>query len=180
VAIINGKVYGSKASAYQVLVRSAYDQWNQDGSVLLSRRPPLTAEFASHNGEVRFENPLTGQMDTGADIRGHFFDSAVQAEEKGWTQQEHDDVVAVLDRLCVQDPEHIWAHSVAKAGKPWPTYDGVHHNQVPVLAEQLGLVAEALTYEQQNANRASVVAKLSEILERLSVQEGAEEALTAA
>jgi hypothetical protein len=180
VAIKNGKTYRSKASAYQVLVRPKFDQWNQDGSVLINTRPPLTAEFAYHNGEVRFQNPLTGQMDTGADIRGHFFDSAAQAEQKGWTQDEHDEVVAVLDRLCASDPEHIQPHSAAKAEKPWPTYDAAHHNQIPVLAEQLGLVVEALTYEQENANRPSVVEKLSEIVQRAADQEGAEDALTAA
>lgn len=179
-AISNGKTYWSKASAYQVLVRPKQDEWNRDGSVLIGSRPPLTAEFAFHNGEYTFDNPLTGQQDRAADIRGHFFDSAQQAEEKGWTQEEHDEVVGVLDRLCLSDPEHIQPHSVAKAPAPWPTYDKAHHNQVPVLAEQLGLVAEALVYEQQNANRASVVAKLSEIVEREQAVEGAEDALTAA
>lgn len=179
-SIKNGKIYGSKASAYQVLVRSKKDVWNHDGSVLLDTRPPLTAEFAYHGGEFEFQNPLTGAMDRGADIRGHFFDSAQQAEEKGWSQEEHDMVVKIVDQKCQSEPEYVWEVSLAKAGKPWPTYDGVHHNQVPVLAEQLGLVAEALVYEAQNAARASVVEKLSEILARLQEQEGAEDALTAA
>ena len=178
--IANGKIYGSKASAYQVLVRPRKDIWNHDGSVLMDQRPALTAEFAFHGGEFPFENPLTGMNDTAADIRGHFFDSAQQAEEKGWTQEEHDMVVKVIDMKCKSEPEYVWEVSLAKAEKPWPTYDTAHHNQVPALAEQLGLVEQALVYEQQNSNRASVVAKLSEILERQSDQDGAEEALTAA
>jgi hypothetical protein len=179
-AISNGKVYGSKAAAYQVLVRPQKDSWNHDGSVLLDTRPALTAEFAFHGGEFTFDNPLTGNKDVGADIRGHFFDSAQQAAEKGWSQEEHDVVVNALDRLCVSTPEYVWEVTMSKVAAPWPTYDKAHHNQIPVLAEQLGLVAEALAYEQQEQNRPSVVAKLSELVNALQASEGAEEALTAA
>lgn len=175
-AITNGKVYGSKASAYQVLVRPRKDVWNHDGSVLLDTIQPLTAEFAYHGGEFTFHNPLTGSQDIGADIRGHFFDSAQQALEKGWTQEEHDMVVNALDRKCQTEPEYVWEVTLATVTAPWPTYDKAHHNQIPVLAEQLGLVAEALAYEQQQQQRPSVVAKLTELLQA----EVSDEELTAA
>lgn len=158
--IQNGKVYGSKASAYQVLVRPKIDKWNHDGTVLLDTRPPLTAEFAYHGGEFTFHNPLTGATDVGADIRGHYFDSAQQAEEKGWSQEEHDLVVQAIDRKCKSEPEYVWEVTLAKAEKPWPTYDETHHNQIPTLAKTLGLVAETLLYEEQNKNRESVLEKL--------------------
>jgi hypothetical protein len=163
-AIQNGKIYGSKASAYQVLVRPPKNVWNHDGSVLMDTVPALTAEFAFHGGEFTFHNPLTGSQDVGADIRGHFFDSAQQAAEKGWSQEEHDIVVKILDQQCQRTPEYVWEVTVQKAQAPWPTYDKAHHNQIPVLAEQLGLVAEALVYEQQNQNRPSVVEKLTALL----------------
>lgn len=179
-AIKNGKVYGSKASAYQVLVRPRKDIWNHDGSVLIDQRDPLTAEFAFHGGEFTFHNPLTGSQDIGADIRGHFFDSAQQAEEKGWTQEEHDMVVAALDRKCKTESEYVWEVTLSKVAAPWPTYDTTPHGQVVTLAEQLGLVAEALAYEQQEKNRPSVVEKLTELVNEAQAVDAAAEELTAA
>lgn len=179
-AIKNGKVYGSKASAYQVLVRPRKDIWNHDGSVLIDTRPALTAEFAFHGGEFTFHNPLTGSQDIGADIRGHFFDSAQQAEEKGWTQEEHDSVVNALDRQCVATSEFVWEVTMAKVVAPWPTYDSAHHNTIPQLAETLGLVGEALAYEQQEKNRPAVVEKLTELVNAAQVQDDAADLLTAA
>lgn len=174
--IKNGKVYGSKASAYQILVRPRRDVWNHDGSILMDTIQPLTAEFAYHGGEFTFHNPLTGSQDIGADIRGHFFDSAQQAEEKGWTQEEHDAVVAAVDRKCKSEPEYVWEVTLAKAEKPWPTYDETHHNQVPTLAATLGLVAAAIAYEEQNKARESVLEKLREAVP----QETAAEEIVAA
>jgi len=156
-AIKNGKVYGSKASAYQILVRPKRDIWNHDGTVLMDSVPPLTAEFAYHGGEFSFHNPLTGSQDIGADIRGHYFDSAQQAEEKGWSQEDHDLVVLKVDQKCKTEPEYVWEVTLAKAEKPWPTFDETHHNQIPTLAITLGLVAEALVYEEQNKNRQQIL-----------------------
>jgi len=47
-----------------------------------------------------------------------------------------------------------------KAVKPWPSYDDTHHNKVASLASELGLVPEALAYEQENKQRASVLEQL--------------------
>jgi len=163
-AIKNGKVYGSKASAYQILVRPKRDKWNHDGTVLMETFLPLTAEFAYHGGEFTFHNPLTGSQDVGADIRGHFFDSAQQAEEKGWTQEEHDLVVNAVDRKCKTEPEYVWEVTLAKAEKPWPTYDEMHHSKIVETAITLGLVAESLAYEEQNKNRPSIVEGLTDAL----------------
>lgn len=179
-AIKNGKIYGSKASAYQVLVRPRKDIWNHDGSVLIDQRDPLTAEFAFHGGEFTFHNPLTGADDVGADIRGHFLDSAQQAEEKGWTQEEHDMVVQALDRKCKSEPEYVWEVTLSKVAAPWPTYDSAHHNTIPQLAETLGLVGEALAYEQQEKNRPAVVEKLTELVNAAQAQDDAADLLTAA
>lgn len=179
-SVKNGKVYGSKASAYQVLVRPRKDVWNSDGSVLLETRPALTAEFAFHGGEFTFENTLTGATDVGADIRGHFFDSAQQAIEKGWTQEEHDVVVLMLDQLCERTPEYVWEVSLSKAVAPWATYDEMHHKQIVPTAEATGFVVEALAYEQQNKNRAEIVERLTELVNASQEQDVAEDALTAA
>ena|SRR5690242_12277583 len=47
-----------------------------------------------------------------------------------------------------------------KAQKPWPSYDTTHHNKIAALASELGLVSEALAYEQENKQRASVIEQL--------------------
>ena len=179
-AIKNGKQYQSKAAAYQILIRPEIKKWDATGSVVIDTVPPLTAEFAKHLGEFGFTNPMTGGQDTAADIRGHFFDSAQQAEEKGWSQEEHDLVVRVVDGVCAQQPEYVWEWVQQHAPKPWPTYDEVHHKSIPGLAEQLGLVAEALAYEEQTKNRREVVEKLVDILDAAADADAAEDALTAA
>lgn len=169
--ILNGKVYRSKYAAYQVLVRPRQDVWGgPDKTVLVDQIPPLTADFAQHGAEYKVEAP-DGSEYTASSINGHFFDSAAAAEALGWSQAEHDAVVAALDRVCAQRPEEVWAHVLPKAEKPWPTYDDTHHKAIPGLAEQLGLVAEALAYEQENKARGEVVASLTEKLEAQNAEE---------
>lgn len=173
--IKNGKIYGSKASAYQVLVRPERKVWSQDGAVLIDTHPPLTAEFAYHGGEFKFQNHLTGAEDIGADIRGNFFDSAQQAFDKGWSQEDHDTVVKVLDGLCNTVPEYIWHVEMAKAAAPWPTYDTTPYGKVAELAVTLGLTAEALNYERENKARQSVIEGLEAALPKEASTETAEE-----
>lgn len=57
-------------------------------------------------------------------------------------------------------------HEAPKINAPWPTYDTTHHNQVPVIASQIGMVAEAIAYEtrgREGGPRESVVKKLAEL-----------------
>ena len=51
-----------------------------------------------------------------------------------------------------------------KVQKPWPSYDDTHHNKIASLASELGLVTEALAYEQDNKQRASVIEQLEVVL----------------
>lgn len=157
--IKNGKLYGSKASAHQHIVQDREPKrWNALGDPVEWTKP-LVAEFAQHGGTFTFHNHLTGATDTAADIRGHYFDSAAQAMEKGWTQEEHDIVVEALDLLC-QRYGGVWEIQHAKAALPWPTYDDTHHSQIAKFAAGVGLVSEALAYERENKNRPGVVKEL--------------------
>lgn len=174
--ITGGKLYGSRASAFRAQIQGRNPiRWNAIGSPIEWTKE-LTAEFAYHGGEVQVFNTLENRQDTGAVILGNAFDSAAQAEEKNWTQEEHDLVVQELDRLCEVMPGEVWVITAPKAEKPWPKYDDTHHNQIPVLADQLGNADVALTYERQNKNRPAVVEKLEEIL----VKQQSEQELTAA
>lgn len=168
-------LFQSKYAAYQVLVRSKRDKWDATGSVIIDTVPALTAEFAKHGAEFEWQDD-TGATRKGADIRGHFFDIDAAAEENQWSDEDKELVRTTLLRLCKLAPGDIWVHSVAPAVAPWPTYDSTHHNKIPVLAEELGLLDEAITYESQNKKRDSVIAALEE---RKQVQKAAAE-LTAA
>lgn len=154
-------LFGSRAAAYQVLVRSKRDKWDATGSVIIETVPALTAEFAKHLGEFDWTDD-SGANRRGAHIVGHFFDLESAAEENNWSDEEKELVRTTLLRLCKLSPGDIWVHETARAAAPWPTYDQTHHNKIPVLAEELGLLDEAITYESQNKNRDSVIAALEE------------------
>lgn len=46
--------------------------------------------------------------------------------------------------------------------KPWPSYNSTHHFKIPALAAELGLLDEALAYEQANKARQGVIEALEE------------------
>src|SRR5262249_1405265 len=150
-----------------------------DGVTPVSELRELTAEFAMHRGEFQYTD-IDGLTQTGADIAGHYFDLDGQAAQKGWTDEEKELVANRLLRAGGQFPGELRLHTKAPAVKPWPKYDEAHHNQVPVLAEQLGLVAEALAYERENKNRGSVVEKLEELLTQVPAASEQVEELSAA
>lgn len=58
----------------------------------------------------------------------------------------------------------MWIHRPPKTEPPWPTYDDTHPNAIAGIAKSVGLVAEAITYEQRREGgpRESVLKKLEE------------------
>ena len=167
--------FQSKAAAYQVLVRPERKRWSPDGTVVLETFPPLTAEFGIWESEYSYQDPMTGQIEKGANVRGHFFDTEIAQEQLGWSDEDRETVEKVLVGLCNKMPEYIWPYKETPIAAPWPTYDKTHHNEIPSFAEKLGLAESALAYERQNKNRDSVVEKLESLLK----QDVAEEELTA-
>lgn len=156
-------MFYSPIAAFQVICRPKTELVTPTGVVYDEIRE-LLAEFAIHGAEYSYTT-ADGFTERASDIRGHFFDLDAQAEQKGWDDDEKEIVARHLLRvICPTQPEFCQLHTEAPAGKPWPTYDSTHHNQIPTLAETLGLVAEALTYERQNKNRESVIVKLNELL----------------
>jgi hypothetical protein len=145
-------IFKSKFAGFRVKVRSEASVVHPSTGVVINKIPGLVCEFAEFGPEYDFEDP-DGNMSTAADIRGHTFDTDAAAQQQNWTVDEKDTVETVLLSWCGKWPEAVWLHSEAPAAKPWPTYDEAHHKSIPGLAEQLGLVAEALAYEQQNKKR---------------------------
>jgi hypothetical protein len=154
-------LFGSRYAAYRVKIRSERKVWNAAGTAIMEVVPEIVAEFARHGGEFDYQDE-TGMTRKGAIINGYFFDLDVAADENGWTNEEKEMVRTVLLRQCKKTPADVWVHESPKAVIPWPTYDSTHHNKIPVLAEELGLVAEAIAYEAGNKNRESVIAALEE------------------
>lgn len=91
------------------------------------------------------------------------------ANEQEWTDEDKEFVTNAIDaHLKKPSFTDFWIHEAPKPGKPWPTYDDTHHNQVPIVAQATGMVREALVYEERGrpgGPRESVVKKLSELLE---------------
>ncbi len=180
--------FGSRASCYYVCVQAKEPKYLPGTATIVGHSKEILAEFGVHEGEYvvldtngePMIDPHTGiQVGRTANVRGHYFDSRAQQQQKNWTDEEHDRVVARLQHLCVQEPQDIWALSDVKLGQPWPTYDTTHHNTIPQTAASIGLLGEALNYETQNRNRDSVVAKLRDLIEADTRERAAEEALVA-
>lgn len=152
--------FKSKFKAFQAICRHGRIEYHPVTGTPIGEIKPLIADFAIHGGEYNVIDPETGAMNTFADIRGHFYDLDVDAEQKGWTDDEKEAVRRRLLVLAEKWPEAVQVHSAPKAQIPWPTYDSVHHSKVASLAADLGLVGEALAFERENKARPSVIAEL--------------------
>jgi hypothetical protein len=110
-------------------------------------------------------------------IQGGVFDSEDAQKRLNWSDEERQIVEQRLLELILNPPDGASRGDVAlyeppKPTPPWPTYDSVHHNKIPTLAGELGLIEQAITYEQRTKRRESVLRALE--AKRLEL-EGAEE-----
>lgn len=175
-----GKQYGTKASAFYTIVQAADPIRHPRTGDIIGYQKELIAEAAVHGKEVNVTGPDGSTLKVG-DVRGHFIDTAAQAEAKGWTDEERERVEARLDFWCEQQPGQIWHLEEAKVPAPWPTYDEMHGNAIAPFAKQAGMVAEALAYERQRENpRQGTIATLEEMLAAERQDALDEAALTAA
>lgn len=166
--------YGSVYKAFRVNIRPEVKEYHPTMGVVLKTTPEMVAEFAVHRPEVEVETDAG--MERYGDISGHFYDLDVDAEAKGWTDEEYQIALARLDALCNTWPEAIWRLEPVAPTAPWATYDSIDANRVAVFAGELGLVREALAYEKATQNRKAVVTAL----EKQLATEKVEEELTAA
>lgn len=167
-------LFESKPSAFEVLVRS--EQKIYQGGVHIDTVQALTASFATHEGEMTYEDE-DGSTTKVALIRGHFLDTHEAQIREGWTDEERVLVEKSLEMQCKKTPEWVWVKEIPKAVAPWPSYDKItNYLKVASLAEELGLVREALDYERATKNREGVVAELEKRLEDVAEVE----AMTAA
>lgn len=127
--------------------------------------PGITAEFGKLGAAYEYTDPLTGETGQGADISGHFFDTDLEAAEKGWDQDTKEMVERKLQALCRQQPERIQfrEREAVKAALPWPTYESMDAAAVVAFAKAAGLEDEALAYERENRDRPTVIDGLATV-----------------
>ena len=170
-------LFKSQFALFTKVVRHKIDIPHPTLPVTLQTIPRLAAEFGQASEEFDYEDH-EGRQARGVEIRGHYFDSNVAQEQLGWSDEEREEVEKSLLKLSVSWPEACQPVAERKAAAPWPTYDSTHHQKVVALAEELGLLAEAITYERQNKDRAVVVSQLEERL--VNAQKPVEEDLAVA
>lgn len=156
-------LYTSRHAGLSIKVRSGLTHRHPTTGDIIGETPAVWAFFGQPTGEVRFNNPLTGEMDTLETYMGGTFSISAAAEENGWDEDVQDMVRRRLDKLCEDRPGMIQRvdHVTPPAEKPWPTYDqATNVEQIAEMARQLGLVGKTLVYERENLGRAALIALL--------------------
>ncbi len=181
--------YGSRASMYYVCIQAREPEYLPGTATIVGHKKEILAEFGVADGEyvVTDKNgepmldPGTGlPIGRTANIRGHYFDSRAQQEQKGWTDEEHDRVVARLNYLCVREPQDIWALEDVRIGEPIPGWDKLSSARKAALAGELtGILEHALVYERQEAADPELVAKLEKKVAANAQEQALEESLVA-
>jgi hypothetical protein len=128
--------------------------------------PGYAVEFGRLGPEVTIRNPETGELETFADITGHFYDSDLAAQEHNFTPEQKDTVEQLLLMKCRTVPMYIQLVEKVRVPfpKPWHNYDEMSPEQVVDAAQLLELVPETVAYEQENGQRASILEVLEPIL----------------
>jgi hypothetical protein len=141
---------------------------NVDGLVLESKYPQLQFVIKGPMLEDwRDGHPVRRPKHIVIDFDRYLCELDVLSREQEWTDEDKvyvgKGIEAQFNNPTFRD---FWIHEAPKVPPPWPTYNETHHNQIPVIAQSIGLVAEALRYEQlgrEGGPRASVVEKLTAI-----------------
>lgn len=171
-------IFYSKFASLQILVRPQLRKAIETPvGPVVEEIPAISVEFGTHGEEYRYVDPVTGNEDVAGDIRGHYLDLDAEAERQGWSEEEKELVKNSLLKICQQWPEAIRVYEPPKPEPPWRTYDEAPPERVAALAEELGLVHEAIAYEQATKARARVLKDLDKAAERLAVERAVSEAV---
>jgi hypothetical protein len=172
-------LYKSAYADFQVLARGESIVYHPATGVEIGRTKELVAQFGEHGGTFTSENPLTGALEEQALIHGHFFDSVAAQEKLGWNDDERTSVEYAIEKIAREQPFLVMKveYEIAPAPKPWPTYDEMNADGVLEWASKLGLIGEALTYEQENKQRKVLIANLEETLARQYADESRDDAV---
>jgi len=160
IKVIDGKTVASVGETY-TLIAAVPINFSQYGLVQADIDAAL-AHWKSFSGLPLEEDRVTQANPVEHGYIG-VWDSVEWQAKHNLTDEERE----AGERLLLDSPycgfEFIAIEAV-KAAKPWPSYDTTHHNKIASLASELGLVNEALAYEQENKQRASVIEQLEAAL----------------
>jgi hypothetical protein len=158
--VIDGKTVTSQAEAY-VVTPSLPIQFSQAG-LLQSDIDAGLAHWKTFPGLPIEEDEVTpaNPVENG---RIGVWDSVDWQAEYSLDDADREQAEKLLLTSPYYGTEFIMVEEV-KAVRPWPSYDDAHHNKIASLAAELGLVAEALAYEQENKQRPTVLEQLEAAL----------------
>jgi hypothetical protein len=159
----HGLTFESLPVNLQVIVRGETPIW--DHGIQIGKEKELTAEFGDTNAPMIYDES-TG--DTYVQLRGGSMNTLEQGRAKNWTDDER--VLVEKKLLVTQTPQTHWLRPQAVVLAPWPTYDETDEGMVATLALTLGLVHEALVYEDSTLKRKKVLSELSKAAEQLDAE----------
>jgi hypothetical protein len=140
----------------------------------------LTTDYEKEVGVSTFKFPgIPEDRDTRSDVAGFSriscFDTEQAKAEQGWTDDEHELVLAKL-RTHPQYGQELVEVMQPKRPAPWAGYDNLSPAKIADAVALTGVpVAEVIAYEQENEAREEVLADLELLLE----DEPAEEIVSA-
>ena len=91
------------------------------------------------------------------------WDSVEWQKKYGLTDAEREEAEQMILNYPRNGIDYITVEET-KRSAPWGTYDKTHHGRIAALADELGMVDQALDYERATKNRATVVSALEEKL----------------
>jgi hypothetical protein len=159
--VIDGKTVTSVAEAY-VVTQALPIQFSQAG-LLQSDIDAGLSHWKTFPGLPIEEDEVTPANPVENGRIGVWDSVCLAGGLSAWTDADREQAEQLLLTSPYYGIEFITVEEV-KAVKPWPSYDDAHHNKIASLASELGLVAEALAYEQENKQRPTVIEQLEAAL----------------
>lgn len=175
-----GSVYLSKAPGYVLCIKEPVFNYNvPQGHSPDKIRNELVADFMEGGALGSGQHP---EADVGVSaVWGGVFDLDETAERLGWTSEEKEFAKVKLDRIA-DDPRQpdVTRFSAPVPTAPLPNWDGLSAPRKLAMASELGIVAEALAYEQSVAADDELVAALQKKHAAVQADAAADLELTAA
>jgi hypothetical protein len=182
--------FTSKYGGYNLAVAEPEIEYYRDGRQR-QIRPAIFVDFGEQAlGPEAYEG-FDGDPSFVQLRGGGFFDTEVAQRDKRWTDEERELAEQRLLEIAENGPRadyyrtlpardrppgfgdvRIWTR--VKPTAPWPTYQSVPPGKVAKLAAEMGLVAEALNYEQRlfdDDRRPEVIEALQAEFDRLEAEQ---------
>jgi hypothetical protein len=182
---LNHGRYASKYAALRIDAQGPDEKLHPATGRVIGHQKPLVAEFGilgpefvprDENGEPLAQDQYGGPF-TSASIRGFYWDSEQAQKHNGWSDDEAETVLALVELFCRQEPGMVWRLEAPVLTAPWPTFDSQTDQAAAAVAIETGQVDAALAYARQQ-ERTKTVALLEAHQAEQAAEAEAEQALT--